>query len=271
MDRTEPKWGSDQFRHLDWIKLNIQKNADVPGLWWVVIDRQDRLNACDSETLEQLAASVSELAEDPRVRVVGLTGAGGNFSSGADITELAELESEAEARKFAKRGQLACDAIQYAEVPVVATISGYCVGGGLELAMSCDIRVADHSAVLGQVELGIGSIASWGGMRRLPRIVGSGTARDLIYTARHIDAATAKAVGLVDRITTGHESVALYARELAASLKDVPREAVAASKRVLNEALDVPMSAGLQSDADYFGSMTVGNDFKAGVARFLRR
>jgi len=247
--------------------ISSSRSGDIA---WIVLDRQSRRNALRSADLEQLAGTMRGLSVDRSVRVVCITGAGGHFSGGADIEELQRLSSASSARANATLGQAACDAIEQSPVPVIAAIEGYCVGGGLEIAMACDFRLADAQARFGQVELGIGSIAAWGGIRRLPRLVGVPWAKRMVYTAQHLDANQALAVGLVDEVVQG-TTVQAAAEALAAELARSPREAVAASKRALDQSVDVPLYAGLQQDRETFAALVAGQEFQEGVAAFLSR
>lgn len=237
---------------------------------WIVLDRPERRNALRESDLIDLATGVRTLAADPEVRVICVRGQGGHFSAGADIDELARLRSPAAARAHAVLGQSACDALEQSPVPVIAAIEGYCVGGGLEIAMSCDFRLAAAGATFGQVELGIGSIAAWGGIRRLPRLVGVPQAKRLVYTGQHIDSVHAASLGLIDEVVEG-DQVHEAAERLASQLCDAPRHAVAASKRALDQAVDVPLYAGLQQDRETFAQLVGGEEFQAGVEAFLAR
>lgn len=237
---------------------------------WVVLDAPAKRNALDSQALRALEATVHALAADPEVRVIGLRAEGDHFCAGADIDELRTLGSPAAAREHARVGQAACNALEQAPVPVVAAIQGYCVGGGLELAMSCDVRLAAPDARFGQVELGIGSIAAWGGLRRLPRLVGVAMAKDLVFSARHVDARTALARGLVTDVIEDGDLVAAAERR-AERLLAAPRLALAASKRALDHWADVPLAAGLEDDRETFARLVAGEEFQEGVGRFLGR
>lgn len=239
-------------------------------LVWVVLDRPERRNALDTAALRAIVDEVGRLAADPDVALIGLRGEGGHFCAGADIAELAELHSSAAARRHATLGQAACHALEGSPVPVVAAIRGYCVGGGLELAMACDTRLAHPDARFGQVELGIGSIAAWGGLRRLPRLVGIDVAKDLVFSGRPIDASTAVDVGLVSRLVEETE-VETAAEGMAQHLAGAPRHALAASKRALDHWVDVPLAAGLEQDRETFARLVEGEEFQHGVRRFLDR
>jgi len=237
---------------------------------WVVLDAPEKRNALDSESLRTLAETVGRLAADPGVTVIGMRAEGDHFCAGADIDELRSLNSAAAAREHARLGQAACNALEQAPVPVVAAIQGYCVGGGLELAMSCDIRLASADARFGQVELGIGSIAAWGGIRRLPRLVGVATAKDMVFSARHLDAAEAHARGLISEVVDDGDLVRA-AEQRTDHLLEAPRLALAASKRALDHWVDVPLAAGLEGDRETFARLMEGAEFQEGVRRFLAR
>lgn len=240
-----------------------------PPFVWVVLDAPEKRNALGSDALRILAETVHRLAADPNVAVIGLRAEGDHFCAGADIDELRTLGSAAAARHHARLGQAACNALEQAPVPVVAAIQGYCVGGGLELAMSCDLRLSRPKARFGQVELGIGSIAAWGGIRRLPRLVGVAKAKDLVFSARHIDASEALACGLVNDVVEG--DVVSAAEKRTEHLLSAPRLALAASKRALDHWVDVPLAAGLEDDRETFARLVAGEEFQGGVERFLAR
>lgn len=247
----------------------IRTEGQAPTVW-VVLNAPEKRNALDAEALRTLAETVHSLAADPEVSIIGLRAEGEHFCAGADIDELRSLDSPAAAREHARLGQAACNALEQAPVPVVAAIQGYCVGGGLELAMSCDIRLATPNARFGQVELGIGSIAAWGGIRRLPRLVGVAAAKDLVFSARHVDAEQARAWGLVNDVIDGGDLVTA-AEQRVAHLLAAPRLALAASKRALDHWADVPLAAGLEDDRETFARLMNGDEFQQGVARFLAR
>ena len=247
----------------------IRTQGQAPFVW-VVLDAPEKRNALDSESLRTLAETVSGLAADPAVTVIGLRAEGDHFCAGADIDEMSSLDSAAAAREHARLGQAACNALEQAPVPVVAAIQGYCVGGGLELAMSCDIRLASADARFGQVELGIGSIAAWGGIRRLPRLVGVAAAKDMVFSARHLDATEAHDRGLISEVI-GDGDLIRAAEQRTDHLLAAPRLALAASKRALDHWVDVPLAAGLEDDRETFARLMEGGEFQEGVRRFLAR
>lgn len=236
----------------------------------VSIHRPARRNALRTKDLRLLATTVRDLGDDPEISVIVLRGSQGVFSAGADITELSALNAPDAAREHARAGQAACDALERTPVVVIAAIDGWCVGGGLELALSCDLRLAASTARFGQVELEIASIAAWGGVRRLPRIVGIARAKELVFTAEHIDAARAEQIGLVTAVATETDLDTLLDDYCARLVKHAPT-ALATAKRALDHAFDVPLKAGLEADIETFALLSQGAEFQAGVARFLTR
>ncbi|MBE0567163.1 MAG: enoyl-CoA hydratase/isomerase family protein, partial [Krumholzibacteria bacterium] len=170
------------------------------GIAEVTVNRPDKLNALNSALIGELDACMEALAQDGAVRAVILTGAGPKaFVAGADIGELADLTAAA-AEKLARRGQALMDRIENLGKPVIAAVNGFALGGGLELAMACSFRYAADTARLGLPETGLGLIPGYGGTQRLPRLVGRGRALELILSGDMIDAPTALALGLVNRV-----------------------------------------------------------------------
>ena len=236
----------------------------------VTLDRPKQRNALRIGDLQDLRALVIDAGARDDIRCIIISGADHHFSAGADIKELQALTSPAEARQHASLAQATCDALEQAPMPIIAAIEGFCVGGGLEIAMSCDFRIADPGALFGQVELGIGSIAAWGGIRRLPRLVGVPQAKRLVYTHKHIDAQEALHIGIVQELSEPGAVLSL-ATETAAQIAQAPKDALAWSKRALDQSFDVPLYAGLQTDREMFAALASGQDFQNGVAAFLNR
>lgn len=236
----------------------------------IVLDRPAKRNALLQSDLQELRALVLNAGARADLRCIIISGADQHFSAGADIEELQGLKTPSEARHHASLAQGTCDALEQCPLPIIAAIEGFCVGGGLEIAMSCDFRVADPSAVFGQVELGIGSIAAWGGIRRLPRLVGVPQAKKLIYTRKHISAQEALRIGIVQELSEAG-SVLSLAMEMATQIATAPRDALAWSKRALDQSIDVPLYAGLQTDREMFAALASGPDFQNGVAVFFNK
>ncbi len=188
------------------------------GVAKVVLNRPQVLNAMNSQTFRELMRAVSALEADPAVRVVIFTGAGERaFSAGSDLNETGRLDGE-EIRRFVLLDFRCKARIAQCHKPTIAAIRGYALGGGMELALACDIRIAATDAVLGLPEIGLGTVAGSGAVQRLPAIIGRGLAADLLFTGRKIDAQEAWRIGLVNYVVAPAQLMdraAEYARELA--------------------------------------------------------
>lgn len=200
----------------------------------LTLNRPERLNAIDREILDLLAERVLSAARDDGARCLIVTGAGERaFSAGADVTAFSGLDALG-AEKLMRHGQAVYAALEDCPKPVLAAINGYALGGGLELALACDIRIATASARLGQPEITLANLPGWGGTQRLPRVVGEARAKELIFTGRLVDAAEALAVGLVNSVVEGAALAA--ALELAGELCAHAPTALALAKQAIHAA-----------------------------------
>ncbi|RDI95046.1 enoyl-CoA hydratase [Meiothermus sp. QL-1] len=234
----------------------------------VTVRRPQALNALNQDVLLELAEVTEVIAQDPRVRVAIFTGEGRAFVAGADIGEIAALEDVFAAREFAILGQSVFNEIAALPLPTIAAINGYALGGGLELALACDLRVASHKARLGLPEVGLGIIPGFGGTQRLPRLLGRGRALDLIYTGRHVTAEEALSLGLVNRVG---EDALETARELAALiLKNAP-VALALAKEAVGRGENLDLQEALEIEADLFGMACATQDMREGTRAFLEK
>ncbi|WP_435097918.1 enoyl-CoA hydratase/isomerase family protein [Halarchaeum sp. P4] len=241
--------------------------VDDDGVATVTIDRPDRLNALSSATLEALLDVLDE-AEAADARVLVLTGAGEDaFAAGADIEEMAEF-STPEAHAYASLGHDVTRAIETFPAPVVAAINGYALGGGLELALACDLRVASERAVLGQTETDLGIIPGWGGTQRLPRLVGDETARRLVYFGERVDAQDAHEFGLVGEVVA-HDELDGHVADLASDLAARPRVALAAAKEAITQSHETDLGAGLDFERRTWASLFGTHDQREGMRAFL--
>ena len=234
----------------------------------VTLDRPDRLNALDGDALLELGVAL-ELAEaDVGVRALIVTGAGRAFVAGADVGAFTAIDDPFTGREFALSGQDVFNSLAALPIPTIAAVNGFALGGGLELALACDLRVAAHGARLGLPEVGLGLIPGFGGTQRLPRLIGQGRALDLIYTARHVDAEEALALGLVNRVV---DDALAGAQQLAAQiLKNAP-VALGLAKEAVTRGLGETLPQGLEIEADLFGLSTTTEDFREGTAAFLEK
>ncbi|MBR3769100.1 MAG: enoyl-CoA hydratase/isomerase family protein, partial [Lachnospiraceae bacterium] len=233
----------------------------------VTISREKALNALNSTVLEELDATFDAINLD-EVRCVILTGAGQkSFVAGADIGEMSSL-TKAEGEAFGKKGNDVFLKIENFPVPVICAINGFALGGGCEIAMSCDIRICSDNAVFGQPEVGLGITPGFGGTQRLARLVGPGMAKQMIYTARNIKADEAYRIGLVNAIYTQEELLPAAEKMAAGIAKNAPI-AVRNCKKAINEGLDLPMDKAVELEEKLFGDCFETEDQKYGMAFFL--
>lgn len=227
-------------------------------------------NVLNLAVLKELEQVLNEVEEDEYVRVVILTGRGRFFCAGADINELAHLNSHHAGSEFAVRGQGLLNRIERSEKPILAAINGTCVGGGLELALACHIRVAAAGALLGLPEIKLGLVPGFGGTQRLPRIVGVSKAVEMILTGESLPAEEALRIGLVSRVVPPHEVMA-QAEALAAKVTARGKSAVEAALHAIRGGLDIPLSEGLSREAELFGRLCVTPEKQEAVQAFLEK
>ena len=241
--------------------------TDDKGIATLTVNRPEALNAINAEVLEALHATVTGL--HGKAKAIVLTGAGKAFVAGADIAAMANLSS-AEAREFSLAGQDSFQALADFPGPVVAAINGYALGGGLELAMACDVLLASDKAVVGQPEAKLGVVPGFGGSQRLPRRVGPGVAKWLLMTGETVKADEALRLGVVDWVVP-HDTLLAAARDLAAKCLANGPLAVAVCKRLVDEGLDLPLPEALELEAEAFGQSFATHDQKEGMAAFLAK
>lgn len=249
----------------------IRVDAPVPGhdgVALLTIDRPRALNALSFGLLRDLADALETLDRDGTTRVAVLTGAGERaFAAGADITELADQTPE---RLRADGNFDAWERIAAVGLPLIAAVRGFALGGGCELAMTCDLIVAGDDARFGQPEIGIGVMPGAGGTQRLTRAVGTAVAMDLILTGRTMDAAEAERRGLVSRVVAAERTVD-EALALADAIAGMPPLAVRAAKRSVLAASELPLSAGLRHERDAFFDLFATADQREGMRAFQEK
>ncbi|WP_336034616.1 enoyl-CoA hydratase/isomerase family protein [Halobacterium yunchengense] len=244
-----------------------QLSVDGDGVATVTVDRPDRLNALNVPTLRALRDAV-EAAADEDARVLVLTGAGDDaFVAGADIAHMQDMDPQA-AHEYAALGHDLAAAVEAFPAPAVAKINGYAFGGGLELALACDLRVASEQAVLGQTEIDLGIIPGWGATQRLPRLVDDETARRLIYFGDRLDATDAYEEGLVGDVVA-HDELDEYVADLAADLAAKPATALAAAKEAINQSYETSLDAGLDFERRTWAGLFGSHDQREGMRAFL--
>jgi enoyl-CoA hydratase/3-hydroxyacyl-CoA dehydrogenase len=234
---------------------------------WITLNRPERLNAINDQLAKELNSALDELEEREEVRVIVITGTGNAFSAGADITSFIGL-TPVKGMMLSRRLQELYNKIQFLTKPVIASINGYALGGGLELAMACDIRIASDKSQFGQPEINLGIIPGAGGTQRLPRIARKLT--EIIYTGEMIDAKRALEGGLVDRVVE-HQYLEQETRKIAMKLAEKPPLAIAAAKYAINFGLNTDIWTGLAYEASLFGILFSTKDVIEGVSAFLEK
>ncbi|MEW5995647.1 MAG: enoyl-CoA hydratase-related protein, partial [Candidatus Zixiibacteriota bacterium] len=236
----------------------------------VTINRERALNALNRETVGELQQLFSSYWSDDAIKVVIITGAGEKaFVAGADITELADLNMRT-GTELAAHGQYLMKTIQNFPKPVIAAINGFALGGGCELAMACDIRLASEKAKLGQPEVNLGIIPGYGGTQRLARLVGKGKAMQLILTGDMIDAQEAYRIGLVEEVYPPDQLME-KALEMARAICARGPIAVRTAKECINRGLDVNLTAGCDLEKANFGQTCGTGDKNEGMKAFLEK
>ena len=235
----------------------------------VAVIRLDRppMNALNAQVQDEIAAAAAQVTADHDVRAVIIYGGAKVFAAGADIKEMAEA-SYATMAADTRRLQDAFTAVAKIPKPVVAAITGYALGGGLELALCADFRVAGESARVGQPEILLGVIPGAGGTQRLPRLVGPARAKDIVYTGRFVTAPEALAIGLVDKVVPDAE-VYQAAREMVNRYSGGPAVALRAAKQAIDEGLDVDLDSGLEIERLNFAGLFATEDQRTGMRSFV--
>ena len=240
------------------------------GVATLTLNRPEALNAFNSEQLRLLEQMLAEVAADPAIRAVVLTGAGERaFAAGADIREMAALSPEG-GLAFGRLGHAVTRAVEALPQPVVAAVNGFALGGGCELAIACDIRIASENAVFAQPEVSLGIPPGWGGSQRLPRLVGPGMAAEMILTGRRVAAAEALRIGLVNRVVPLPDLMPAAA-ELAATIAANGPVAVRAAKRLMALAFDGDPVVGLETECAVFGSVFGTPEQREGMGAFVEK
>src|SRR5215217_3042755 len=264
--RTEaPSWEPEREEADMAVDVEITEGIAV-----ITMNRPQALNAFNSEQLDRLGAAFHALSQDRSVRVVILTGAGDRaFAAGADIKEMVNL-TPAAGLAFGRKGQALTSAIERLPQPVIVAVNGYAFGGGCELAIACDIRLASDNARFAQPEVSLGIPPGWGGTQRLPRLIGPGLAAELIYTGRHVHAEEAQRIGLVNAVHPLDQLMAA-AREMAGRIARNSPAAIRASKSLMPLAFTGNPAAGLAAEVASFGAAFAAVDRSEGMRAFVEK
>ncbi|MGE4578275.1 MAG: enoyl-CoA hydratase-related protein [Desulfuromonadales bacterium] len=240
------------------------------GVAVLTLNRPRVLNAMDQETLDELDRAFSELFADEAVRAIVLTGAGEkSFAAGGDISGLLKLDPLA-ARRLALQVQKTFAAIEKGPKPVIAAVNGFALGGGCELALCCDIRLASEMASFGQPEINIGILPGFGGSQRLPRLVGKGRAKEMLFTGDRIDAVEAFRIGLVNRVVPA-DQLLIEARRLAEKMAAKGRVALQLNKQAVENGLEMDFDRACAYEAELFALAFATEDQKEGMSAFLEK
>ena len=224
--------------------MSLVTTSKTDGICTVKINRPDKLNAMNMDVAKELVSLFETLGKDDSVKVIILTGEGDKaFSAGADIEYMSKISAD-ESEEYAKLGQLVTETVESVKQPTIAAVNGFALGGGCELAMSCDIRIAANTAKMGQPEVTIGVPPGWGGTQRLMRIVGISKAKELVYTGKMIKAEEAREIGLVNQVvelSTLMDETMKMAKTIAANSSI----AVRMSKAAINKGRNADLDTGL--------------------------
>ncbi|MFJ7747943.1 enoyl-CoA hydratase [Peribacillus sp. NPDC097295] len=248
------------------VKVSHEEN----GIVIMTLNRPDAANALSRELLHNLYEALNDVKQLSNLRTVILTGAGNKaFCAGADLKERAGM-NEIKVRETLKLIGDTISAVENLPVPVIAAINGSAFGGGLELALACDIRIASNTAKMGLTETSLGIIPGGGGSQRLPRIVGIATAKELIYTARRIDAQTAKHMQIISQVTNP-ELLLAEAKKLAGEIAANAPLALRAAKKSINQGMDTDLKTGLQIEQECYQTTLQTRDRLEGLSAFKEK
>ncbi|MBU3177007.1 short-chain-enoyl-CoA hydratase [Clostridium estertheticum] len=251
---------------MEYKNIVLQKEDKVAVL---TISRPKALNALNSETLKELDLAIDEIANDDKIYAVIITGAGKAFVAGADITEMKDLDVMG-GRRFGNLGNKVFRKLETLEKPVIAAVNGFALGGGCELSMACDIRIASVKAKFGQPEVGLGITPGFGGTQRLSRLVGLGMAKELIYTAKIINAEEALRIGLVNKVVA-LEDLLIEAKALANTIAGQAPIAVSLCKAAINKGMQLDIDSALSYESEIFGECFSTEDQSSGMTAFIEK
>ncbi len=254
--------------HVPYDHILIDRDAAIAT---VTLNRPKVLNALNVALLVELRRAFEELESDREIRAIILTGSGDRaFAAGADIGELGALPSAVAGVAQARAGQAVTLQIERMRTPVIAAVNGFALGGGCEIAMSCDFRFASEKAKFGQPEVNLGLLPGYGGTQRTTRLLGRGMAMFLCMSGEMIDAHEALRIGLVQRVVT-HEELMPETKRIAGIIASKAPLAVAATKRAIDDGSSISLGASLELEALHFGTLVDSSDFKEGTSAFLAK
>jgi enoyl-CoA hydratase len=251
-----------EFRHVIYEKSE--------GIATITLNRPEALNAFSKDVVEEILRAVEDVRTDENIRVVVLTGAGEKaFSAGADIKAMVGMTA-LKARELSSLGERLCVTLENLEKPVIAAINGYALGGGMEVAMACDLRIASENVRMGQTEINIGLVPGWGGTQRLTRLVGMTKAKELVFTGRMIDAKTAEQIGLLNMAVPA-DKFREVVHQLAVDLASKAPVALKVAKALITNGVNMSLDAALELEREGFGVVWSTDDLKEGISAFAEK
>jgi enoyl-CoA hydratase len=247
------------------IIFNVENNIAI-----VILNRPKALNALNSSLLNEFSGVLKKIANDKSIRVLVLTGAGDKaFVAGADINELAECDALS-GKHFSEAGHETIGRLNALPIPVIAAVNGYALGGGSEIALACDFIYAAENAMFGLPEITLGLIPGFGGTQRLPRLIGSNRAKELIFTGRMISAAEAENIGMVNRVCPS-ETLLEETLKTASNIAEKGRVSLREAKQAINAGMDVDLATGCNIEINAFSLCMASIDAKEGTSAFLEK
>jgi enoyl-CoA hydratase len=249
-------------------KTLLYKKEDQIGI--LTINRPDKLNAISNELTRELKDLLNKIEDDEDLRILVITGAGEKaFVAGADIQELVERDAKM-GRRVSRERQEVFSRIEDLPVPVIGAVNGYALGGGLEIALACSIRICSDNAQFGAPEVKLGIIPGDGGTQRLPRLIGLGRAMEMILTGDFIDAQEAYRIGIANKVVADGEYLN-ESKGWAEKLRSKSPSAITMIKRLVTVGIDIDIESALAFESESFGTLSTHRDFKEGVSAFLEK
>jgi len=236
----------------------------------ITLSRPDVYNAISGKCREEIYSALDDAVRDANVRALIIAGHEKFFCAGADINDVMKLKTASLAIEFSRNFQRLFQAIEEIKKPVIAAVSGFALGGGCELALSCDVRILSESASFGLSEIDIGAFPAGGGTQKLPRLIGSAKAKEMLFTGERISAQEAYSMGMATRVVPDGECLN-EARKWAGKFAAKSPSAITAIKRLVNIGINMDLNSALALESETFGALSTHRDFKEGVAAFLEK
>jgi enoyl-CoA hydratase/carnithine racemase len=257
-----------EYKFITYTKEASFLTPEEENIALITLNRPDVMNALNTDILQEIDSALEEIRKDEKIKAVVITGSGRAFSAGADLSE--SPSDEAGMRKRIEVGQKVYDKIEDFEKPVIAAINGFAIAGGLEMCLACDIRIASENAQLGLVETNVGLLPAWGGVMRLPRLIGKGRAGEMVLTATRIDAKEAERIGLINKVVTPDElkSTAMWTAGTVATKAPIP---IKLAKKIMARAVELSREEGNKMMVDGAVACMTSEDIIEGVSAMFEK